>query len=237
MGHFLYPFAAVLSYIIGSLSFTRIVSKIFDPGIDLESVDLPASDGGTHRLKTVGATTASIKLGPKVGCTIGIMDILKGLVPVLAFKYFYPDNYYHLAAAVFAVVGHNWPIFYRFKGGAGLSTAYGGFIVIDFVGIVISTLTSLIFGLFVIRDAVVAYLSGLFFMLIWLILFKGDWPHILYGIAINIVFILGFIPEMKDYIKQKREGNVVMNNAMSATPMGRGMLKIMDYFRVKKEQD
>ena len=226
-----------VSYLIGSLSFSRIVSKFVDPNIDLESVDMPAASGGTHRLKMVGATTASVKLGPKVGCTIGILDILKGFLPVLALKLIFPDHYYHLVSAVFVVVGHNFPVFYKFKGGAGISPIYGGFFVVDFIGIVVSTITSLLFGFFIVRDMVVAYVSGVWFMLIWLIIFQGDWPHIIYGVAINIIFILGFVPEIKDYAKQKQRGEIDMQEAMRTTPMGRGMIKIMDFFGVNKPKE
>ncbi len=228
---------AVVSYLIGSISFSRIIAKFVDPDVDLESVDLPAAGGGTHRLKMVGATTASVKLGPKVGCTIGILDILKAFLPVLALKLMYPDQYYHLISAVFVVLGHNYPIFFKFKGGAGVSPIYGGFIVVDFVGIVASTIASLIFGFFIVRDMVVAYVSEVWFMLIWLIIFKGDWPHIIYGVVINIIFILGFVPEIKDYLKQKQKGEIDMQEAMRTTPMGRGMLKIMDFFGVNKQKE
>ena len=228
---------AGFSYLIGSISFSRIVAKFVDPDMDLESVELPAAGGGTHRLKMVGATTASVKLGPKVGCTIGILDILKAFLPVLALKLMYPDQYYHLISAVFVVLGHNYPIFFNFKGGAGVSPIYGGFIVVDFIGIVVSTIASLIFGFFIVRDMVVAYVSEVWFMLIWLIIFKGDWPHIIYGIAINIIFLLGFVPEIKDYLKQKQKGEIDMQEAMRTTPMGRGMLKIMDFFGVNKQKE
>ncbi|MEJ2511420.1 MAG: glycerol-3-phosphate acyltransferase [Anaerolineales bacterium] len=210
---------AVISYLIGSISFSRIVAKFVDPDVDLESVELPAAGGGTHQLKMVGATTASVKLGPKVGCTIGILDILKAFLPVLALKLMYPDQYFN------------------FKGGAGVSPIYGGFIVVDFIGIVVSTIASLIFGFFIVRDMVVAYVSEVWFMLIWLIIFKGDWPHIIYGIAINIIFLLGFVPEIKDYLKQKQKGEIDMQEAMRTTPMGRGMLKIMDFFGVNKQKE
>jgi glycerol-3-phosphate acyltransferase PlsY len=228
---------AGFSYLIGSISFSRIVAKFVDPDVDLESVELPAAGGGTHQLKMVGATTASVKLGPKVGCTIGILDILKAFLPVLALKLMYPDQYYHLISAVFVVLGHNYPIFFNFKGGAGVSPIYGGFIVVDFIGIVVSTIASLIFGFFIVRDMVVAYVSEVWFMLIWLIIFKGDWPHIIYGIAINIIFLLGFVPEIKDYLKQKQKGEIDMQEAMRTTPMGRGMLKIMDFFGVNKQKE
>jgi len=135
------------------------------------------------------------------------------------------------------VVGHNYPVFYRFRGGVGISSIYGGFFVVDFVGVLVSTLASLVFGFFIVRDMVVAYVSGVWFMLLWLIIFKGDWPHILYGIAINIVFLLGLVPEIKDYVQNKQDGEVNMQEAMRSTPMGRGMLKIMDFFGLNLSKD
>ena len=78
---------AVISYLFGSISFARIVSRLVAPGVDLNNVHMPKEDGSEgQRLQTVGATTASIKLGPRVGCTIGILDILKGVVPVFYHK-------------------------------------------------------------------------------------------------------------------------------------------------------
>ncbi|MEJ2487392.1 MAG: glycerol-3-phosphate acyltransferase [Anaerolineales bacterium] len=227
----------LFSYLIGSISFSRIVAKLVDPDVDLENVELPAAGGGTHQLKMVGATTASVKLGPKVGCTIGILDILKAFLPVLALKLIFPDQYYHLVSGVSVVLGHNYPVFYKFKGGAGVSPIYGGFFVVDFLGIVVSTFASLLFGFFIVRDMVVAYVSEVWFMLIWLIIFKGDWPHIIYGIAINIIFLLGFVPEIKDYLKQKQKGEIDMQEAMRTTPMGRGMIKIMDFFGLNKQKE
>lgn len=222
---------AVLSYLFGSISFARLISRLLDPSVELENVHLPAADGSEgQRLKNVGATTASVKYGPKVGCTIGLLDILKGAVPVLILQLLYPNQYYQLVAAVFVVVGHNWPVYYRFKGGGGISPTYGGFFVVDFLGTNVSAFTGLIFGFFIVRDILIAYMSGLWFFLLWLIIFKGDWPYILYGVIMNIIFILGILPETIDYFRKKRAGKLDMTAGMESFPMGRGMLKVMKFF-------
>lgn len=223
----------IASYLLGAVSFSRLVTRLVAPTLDLENIVMPTQDGSEgQRLTTIGATTASIKLGPKVGCTIGLLDILKGVVPVLLLKLLYPNDFYHLLAAAFVVIGHNWPVFYRFRGGGGISPTYGGFFVIDFFGAIISAFSGMIFGLFIVRDIMLAYISGLWFMLLWLIVFKGDWPHIIYGIVINIIFLLALIPDTKEYLKKKREGKVEMGAAMETFPMGRGMLKMMKFFKV-----
>jgi len=224
----------VASYLLGAVSFSRLVTRLVAPDVDLENVEMKTVDGSqSQRLSTVGATTASIKLGPKVGCTIGLLDILKGVVPVLLLKLLYPDQFYHLLAAVFVVIGHNYPVFYRFRGGGGVSPTYGGFFVVDFFGTIISAFAGLIFGLFIVRDILIAYMSGMWFVLLWMIIFKGDWPHIIYGIVMNSLFFVALIPDMKEYLKKKRDGNVEMGAAMEAFPMGRGMLKIMKFFKME----
>jgi glycerol-3-phosphate acyltransferase PlsY len=53
-----------------------------------------------------------MKMGPKVGCTIGLLDILKVTLPVLVFRLLYPDQYYFLIVAIAGMVGHNWPVFH-----------------------------------------------------------------------------------------------------------------------------
>jgi len=153
---------AIISYLFGSISFSRIVARIIAPKLDTESIHMPRPDGTDgQELRTVGATTISIKLGPKVGCAIGLLDILKGFVPTIIVKLVYPDQEYYLIAAIFVVVGHIWPIFYKFRGGGGISPSYGGFFAVDLLGTIVSSLTGLIFGFFIVRDILIAYTSGL----------------------------------------------------------------------------
>lgn len=232
--------SAVIAYLIGGISFARTVTRLLAPDVDLENVRLPAADGGEgERLRGVGATTASIILGPRVGCTIGLLDILKGAVPVLAFKLLYPGEFYFLIAAAFVVVGHNWPVYFRFRGGGGLSPTYGGFFVVDFVGTMVSAFAGMVFGFFVIRDALIAYTSGLWFMLLWLILFQGEWPYIVYGVVMNTIFTVALLPHIRDHVRKRREGELDMGSSMERLPMTRGMLKIMRFFGVdpRKNQE
>ena len=233
----IYVVIAAISYLFGSISFARIVSRLVAPDVDLNNVHLPKEDGSEGQLlQSVGATTASVKLGPRVGCTIGILDILKGVLPVLILKLLYPEQFYFLIASVFVVVGHNWPIYYRFRGGGGMSPTYGGFFVVDFIGTIVCALAGMVFGFFIIRDILIAYTSGLWFFLLWMILFKGDWQYIVYAVVMNIIFTIALIPDVKDYVRKKREGQVDMKAGMESFPMGRGMLKIMKFFGVKPKR-
>jgi glycerol-3-phosphate acyltransferase PlsY len=228
---------AAISYLFGSISFARIISRLIAHDVDLNTVHLPNEDGSEGQLlQSVGATTASVKLGPRVGCTIGILDILKGVLPVLIIKLLYPEQYYFLIASVFVVVGHNWPVYYHFRGGSGVSPTYGGFFVVDFIGTIVCALAGMVFGFFIIRDILIAYTSGLWFFLLWMILFKGDWQYIVYAVVMNILFTIALIPDVKEYVRKKQKGQLDMRVGMESFPMGRGMLKIMKFFGVEPKQ-
>lgn len=226
---------ALAAYLIGSISFSRIIARFAAPGVDLEQVDVPTQSGDVKRMKMVGATTASMKLGPKVGCAIGLLDILKGFLAVLAARLLLPGAPYYLVAAVFVVVGHNWSVFHRFTGGAGISPMYGGFFVVDWLGTFVSAVSGMIFGFVVVRDILVAYVSGPWLMMVWILIFHRDLPHILYIVAVNLVFLLAFIPDIKDYLKDRKKSDFSMSQAMETFPMGRGMKKIMRFLHLEKK--
>jgi len=92
-------------YLVGSFSIARLVTRIMAPGRDLGVVELPdRNTNGTFQLKTVGATTASMILGPKIGGLIGILDILKGVIPTLALRLIFPDQHYFILTGAAIVV-------------------------------------------------------------------------------------------------------------------------------------
>ena len=225
----------VISYLIGSISFSRVVTKLIKPDATLDDVVLRTEDdqSGT-RLRNVGATTASIKVGTRWGCFIGWLDILKVALPTFVFRWLYPDQPYFLLAAVFGMIGHNWPIYYKFKGGTGVSAIYGGLLVIDIVGAIVCAFGGLFFGLFIVKDILVAYLSGIWFLIPWFWFRTHDLAYVAYAVTVNLIIILALLPEIRDQIKAHRDGSYDMQAAMGSFPMGRGMLKIMERFGSNK---
>lgn len=115
-----YLAVAVPAYLIGSFPTAYVIGKHVR-GIDI-------SRNGTGN---IGAMNAYEVTGSRIiGITVGILDILKGLiVTLLAQREF--GSTAGLAAAFFAVLGHNYSIFMRFKGGRGLATAAGALLVIQ----------------------------------------------------------------------------------------------------------
>ncbi|MYA59852.1 MAG: glycerol-3-phosphate acyltransferase [Chloroflexi bacterium] len=105
--------AAGASYLLGSLPFAVLVSRM--AGVDIFEV-------GTAN---PGASNVFRKVGRVYGAAVFALDILKGLVAVLAGMLLGCPDVFLPVASSFAIVGHWLPIFMRFKGGAGLATGLG----------------------------------------------------------------------------------------------------------------
>jgi len=78
----------------------------------------------------VGATNAIRVGGPAAGIVVTAMDVVKGALPVWAMSAFNPAGEWLAATTLAAIVGHCYPIWLRFKGGKGVATAFGAFMVL-----------------------------------------------------------------------------------------------------------
>ena len=115
------PLARVLwclaAYLAGSMPTSLIVARVF-AGKDLREFGS----------KNLGATNLYRLMGWKGAVPAGLIDIAKGMVPVLlAVKYTTPD-WFPLVVGACAVLGHVFSPFVRFKGGKGVATAAGVFL-------------------------------------------------------------------------------------------------------------
>jgi glycerol-3-phosphate acyltransferase PlsY len=227
----------ILSYLLGSISFARIVSKVLSPETDIENVVIKDEEtGDSHDVSVVSATTVSVVLGSKAGLLISFFDILKGFLPALVTKLIFPDSYYPLVAILGALTGHIWPVYHRFKGGGGMSTILGGFLALDWLGVIVCSIGGMLLGFLILKDYVVAYISNIWLMVPWLWIRTGDSVYGLFGIAANILFALALIPDMKQYLEKKKAGKVEMRSGMEATPMGRGMQRMAEKLGLNKKK-
>jgi acyl phosphate:glycerol-3-phosphate acyltransferase len=227
----------LISYLLGSISFARLIVKLWT-GKDVTKFEV-AVEGTEDKYKalSIGGNTVSTVLGAKGGMAVGILDIIKVVLPTIAFKLLYPEQpAYMLIAAVGGVIGHIWPVYYRFHGGSGFSAIMGGLLVIDWLAVVVSPVAGLLLGMIVFRNMVVASLSWIWLLIPWFWWRTGgDSAHILYAVIVNILFLLAMIPEYKIAMKYKREGKYFEYGlgALKAHPMGRGMLKMAKFFKVE----
>jgi glycerol-3-phosphate acyltransferase PlsY len=186
---------------------------------------------------SVSATTVSLHIGPRFGFVTVVMDMLKIAIPTLVFKHLYPEAPYFLIAATAGMVGHIWPLYHGFKGGRGLSAVYGGMFAIDWIGVFATSLGGMLFGMFVVRDVLVAYMAGLWFLIPWLWFRTRDVSHLAYGITVNIIFVVAMIPEIRQILKYRREGKQKdFSDAIQLTGMGRGIYRMAKRFGVLEDQ-
>ena len=112
-------FLIVLFYFIGSLPFALILTKLFGFG-DIRNVG-SGNVGATNVLRTGNKFLALIVL---------CLDIFKGFVPFLILEFYFNDLSLinKILFSHFAIIGHIFPIWLRFKGGKGVAT-YIGFLL------------------------------------------------------------------------------------------------------------
>ncbi len=160
-----------LSYLLGSIPFALVIS--LPQGVD------PRKAGS----KNPGATNVARLLGKKWGFLTFIGDAGKGALALLLARIFihkipYPQEFVYPLVAFFAVLGHLFSIFLKFKGGKGVATTIGTFLFLT------PKATLLCLTLFFIAVAVSGYVSAgsLLFTLalpVVLFLFKYPLPYIL----------------------------------------------------------
>ncbi len=110
--------AVVIAYLLGSISPATILAKA--QGIDIKK-EGSGNAGATNTLRVLGKKAAVITL---------LVDIGKGVLAVsIAFLISGQDAAY--VAALAALCGHVWPIFFKFKGGKGVAVAFGTVLRLD----------------------------------------------------------------------------------------------------------
>jgi acyl phosphate:glycerol-3-phosphate acyltransferase len=230
--------AAVIGYLFGSLSFTRIIGKFIAPNEDLGKTEFTAPGINAKVVMTgVSATSLSMRKGPKAGCPTSILDMLKVTLPTLAFKIGYPDAPYFLITAAMGVVGHNWTLYHGFKGGRGLSAIIGGMLVIDWSGIIITNLLGMILGIALFRDVLIAYLGGAILLIPWLWYRTSEVWHIAYAVVVSTSLLIAMQPEIKQYIEFRRKGAMPdLKTVLSVTDMGKGMGKMFKRLGLSKDK-
>lgn len=132
--------AIVLAYLLGSISPSTLLAKA--QGIDIKK-EGSGNAGATNTLRVLGKKAAIITL---------FIDVGKGVLAVsLAEMISGPDAAYWAALA--ALVGHVWPIFFKFKGGKGVAVAFGTVLRLDW------RIALMMFGLLVVVVAITKIVS------------------------------------------------------------------------------
>jgi acyl phosphate:glycerol-3-phosphate acyltransferase len=171
---------AVLSYLLGSIPFGFLLVRIF------RGLDVRKTGSGN-----IGATNVA-RSSPVLGVFTLILDALKGLAAVALARMLFPgQNMLPVVAALFAIVGHIFPLWLRFHGGKGVATGLGSFVLLTpkavLVMLVIFVVVVVLFR-FISLGSIVAVC--LFPLLAWFLHEYGNDPRILILMAIASALIV-----------------------------------------------
>ena len=123
----------ILSYLIGAAPTGYIAGRIV-AGVDIRKL-------GDENM---GAANVYRELGRKVGIIVFFLDVFKGALVVFIAQSANLSQVFVLICGVAAVIGHNWPVYLKFRGGRGESTAIGILYILVPVPMLIMTLPSFI---------------------------------------------------------------------------------------------
>ena len=120
-------FFIILAYLFGSINCAIIFCK-------LAKLPDPRGEGSGNP----GATNVLRFGGKKLAAIILLGDVLKGVIPVILARFFFVHGMGLSIVALAAVLGHMYPIFFRFQGGKGVATILGAIIALSwFVGLMV----------------------------------------------------------------------------------------------------
>ena len=160
--------AALLAYLLGSLSFAVIVSRV-----------MGLKDPRSYGSNNPGATNV-LRSGSKIAAVATLLlDGLKGWLPVVLVKWFGKDYGLEdgtMAAVAFAAfLGHLFPVFFKFKGGKGVATAAGVLLGIDWLLGLATLATWVIVAFFTRYSSAASMASAAFAPLFYLLGDRGPW--------------------------------------------------------------
>ena len=177
----------IISYLIGSIPSGLILSKA--TGVDIR----------TSGSRNIGATNVTRLLGKKLGILTLVGDVLKAVIPMLAAHWYFvrsgvmvKPHEVDLAVSLCggaAFLGHLFPVYLKFKGGKGVATALGVFLILEPLAVLISLLIFI----------AVVYLSGYValgsllvsaLMTLWIWLLGGSPNHIFLAFFIGVLIWL-----------------------------------------------
>ena len=169
-----YLVVGTISYLMGSIPFGLILTKIF------LKKDIREIGSGN-----IGATNA-LRTGNKlIGYSTLIFDIVKAVVPVIYVKINYPDLIY--IASLCAFLGHVFPVWLKFKGGKGVATYVGILFSINLLlGIIFTASWGIIFLIF--RYSSLSSIIGSISIPIYILITDQISNAIFFGIMFVLIF-------------------------------------------------
>lgn len=208
-----YIFCSIIGYLIGSFPTAFIVMKRLT-GMDI-------TEHGSGNVGTLNAYEVSnSKL---VGVFILIIDLFKGILSVYFARLLFPPEFiYPILALLFAVIAHCFSPWVKFKGGRGLATGAGGFLVLSpfilliwlFFWIIVQIVKRNVHVsniIATILTLILAILLSDFFMKYSLAKVESRLLFICPTILLLITILIRHIAPLKEYVRNLKNNEVINN--------------------------
>lgn len=179
----LYLIIVIIGYLLGSIPFGYLLVKLF------RGEDVRSTGSGN-----IGATNVARTGSKRLAIATLALDALKGAVAVLSARAFTPAEVsplpYMSIAALAAVLGHLFPVWLKFKGGKGVATALGVFLVLFPKAVLVSLAIFIITVLATRYVSLGSILAAVAFPVAAYFLGSSDWQTLLPACAIALLIVL-----------------------------------------------
>ena len=190
-----------VGYLLGSIPTSYILLRLVS-GVDIRTM-------GTGN---VGALNAFQQRGPKVGVTVLVADVSKGVIAVFLPQWIGAADWGFYGSAVSVVVGHNWPVFLNFRGGKGAATILGVGLALAPILTLISVVPVVVLVL-TIRNVVVGAATGFVLFNVLTLVTGKPWPLTLVclGLTLGVIgnYLSQSINQIWTAVRQRRWRGVV----------------------------
>ncbi|WP_423064073.1 glycerol-3-phosphate 1-O-acyltransferase PlsY [Candidiatus Paracoxiella cheracis] len=187
-------FSIIIAYLLGSISTAVIVSKM------LKLPD-PRKEGSGNP----GATNVLRLGGKQAAIYVLIGDALKGLIAVIIGRLLHVDGISLGFVALVAVIGHVFPIFFKFKGGKGVATSLGAILGLSFWVAIFLIATWVIVALIFRYASVAALITAIAAPIYMLIAGHGNYA---FPVLLITVLIIWKHWENIDRLRKGTEGKI-----------------------------
>lgn len=184
-----HPLLIAASYVLGAIPFGLLIVRQF------YHVDIRKYGSGN-----TGATNVWRTYGKIPGITTLTLDIIKGALPVFTAQLFFPQELgTAILCGMMAIIGHNWSIFLKGKGGKGVATSIGVFIALMPLNSIIAVIGFLLFFL-ITKHVSVGSIAGAVTLLVSTFIIKTSWPIRIVVVIAALMVLIKHIPNIKRLI-------------------------------------
>ena len=226
----LYILAGLVGYLVGSISVFRIVHRWVKKRYKDDSAEVVESDSAKEP-PIYSATILGWKYGKKYGCITSIGDMLKVALPTLAVRLLFPDQDFYLATALLAITGNSYPLYHKFKGGAGYSAILGAVFVINWFGVFIAHGAAMVLG-YLFGNIGIMRLAGNILYIFWFWIYFNDINHVGFIVLANVVFWVTATKHLRQIMQsiKETEGDASQEYRSKMSLMGGGIGRFIDNY-------